>query len=172
MSVRLKLFVFGSCFRTLTVILFQIFDCNKQKEPSNQPQTQTPSTGLRHPSFNRKVPESDARSAPQTPTPNPTPTSFLLRPPHPIPPLGKLLSFHLEEGAGKRISECASNPNSKQWFTTSFLQCDARSAQPPPPPLLLPPSTHPHLIQPLGKLLVREKRLLAHQQPASTVGKS
>ena len=44
--------------------------------------TQTPSTGLRHPSFN----------------------------------------FLLEEDAGKRCSECALHPDSKHWFTTSFLQ--------------------------------------------------
>ena len=28
----------------------------------------------------------------------------------------------LEEGAGKRCSECGKGPNSKHWFTTSFLQ--------------------------------------------------
>ena len=51
--------------------------------------------------------------------------------------LGKLQALvydilHLEEGAGKRCSECAIWADSKRWFTTSFLwrkvpESDARS---------------------------------------------
>ena len=99
------------------------------------PEVQTLSSGLRHPSSKKKVPEREALSVPQVQTP-----SIGLRhlssvqgvgaekrgfehggPEVHTPSTGLTTSFFQQGGAGKRSRfECGPSPNSKHWFTTFF----------------------------------------------------
>ena len=82
---------------------------------ARSPSTQTPSTGLRHPSFGGRCRKAVLGV-------------WTTRPVHLLRKLQALVyDIPLEEGAGKRCSECGPHgpftfyANSKHWFTTSFL---------------------------------------------------
>ena len=86
------------------------------------PVLQTPSTGLRHPSFGGRCRKAgDARRESSYPPPPP---------PHP--------QENKQDGGGP-LTKWPRAPNSKHWFTTSFLwrkvpESDAQREPPPPPP--------------------------------------